>query len=322
MVTTVAAVDTNKTLRDILEARITKDDLTTPYQTAECLDFLERFEDAWKKFLQTLPDKDLPRGNSGSRLEYALAQIEKLEKSKQDVEQELQDQLKFFRESREKMEDKFDAKLREASLKQRSIQEDLNEQLEMVSKVEELQIQTIPWFHYLDELNELVDADSDDEDDYDFEEIEGEHKTNELLSHAVKPSKRAMLLSLSKCCVDNNIDSTNNMLRAFRVDRAMLRTHISMLKKEIQRTEYLSISQERIAQFLSKHKVWNCMKKGSSINKKIVPTIIRDQEESVGTMPTAATSSYETCGSSSRFVATKKTMLSNTRSKSSKKSSK
>jgi hypothetical protein len=52
-------------------------------------------------------------------------------------------------------------------------------------------------------------------------------------------------------------------MRAYRVDKALLETHIKMLKKEIERVEHLSLGQEHVGSFLTENKVWDTLGKGA-----------------------------------------------------------
>jgi hypothetical protein len=216
--------------------------------TEEDQDFLIDFQDAWTKFLLQRPDL-VPKGKIGQRIE-ALHQQTDYERATDDaVHLELKKQLQFFTSSRESLENLFTFKLNEAMERQRELHDELQNKLDTVALADQLQNQTVPWMHFLQQLDRLNEAKT-------AEAAAAADKPEEELpaNRAVKPSVRAMSLTDV-----GSGDSADVLLRAYRTDHALLTTHIAKSQKEIERYTKLIQSQEVAGLFLTEHNVWSLL---------------------------------------------------------------
>jgi hypothetical protein len=173
------------------------------------------------------------------------------------VHLELKKQLQFFTSSRESLENLFTFKLNEAMERQRELHDELQNKLDTVALADQLQGQTVPWMHFvqqLDRWNEAKTAEAaaaaaaaaDDANKPEEEELPS--------NRAVKPSARAMALTDV-----SSGDSADVLLRAYRTDHALLTTHIAKSQKEIERYAKLIQSQEVAGLFLTEHNVWSLL---------------------------------------------------------------
>jgi hypothetical protein len=263
------------TLIEILSAPIQKEELSKDFRKVKDGEFLSTFEEAWMRFLVERQSDQLPKGERVERIESMQQNIKDLETSKDSVEVELKRQLHFFQDSRQKLEDQFDAKMRLAMQKQRAIHQELTQQLELTNKVESLQKQTLPWFHFLEEIN-YISPQEEEEEESESVSVSGDR----LLSKASKPSGRAMLLTKVS---GKDAESGGAQLRAYRADHALLTAHVQMLRKEIQRVESLTLIQEYTGRFLTEYSVLE------SVSSEESKRSMSEEENSVGTSTTEST---------------------------------
>jgi hypothetical protein len=224
--------------------------------TEEDQNFLIDFQDAWTKFLLQRPEL-VPKGQLGQRIESLHQQTDSERATNEAVHLELKKQLQFFTSSRESLENLFTFKLNEAMERQRELHDELQNKLDTVALADQLQGQTVPWMHFvqqLDRLNEAKTAEAaaaaaaaaDDANKPEEEELPS--------NRAVKPSARAMALTDV-----SSGDSADVLLRAYRTDHALLTTHIAKSQKEIERYAKLIQSQEVAGLFLTEHNVWSLL---------------------------------------------------------------
>jgi hypothetical protein len=217
--------------------------------TEEDQDFLIDFQDAWTKFLLERPEL-VPKGQLGQRIESLHQQSDYERATDEAVHLELKKQLQFFTSSRESLENLFTFKLNEAMERQRELHDELQTKLDTVALADQLQNQTVPWMHFLQQLDRLNEAKTAEAAAAATDKPEEELPSN----RAVKPSARAMTLTdLSSG------DSADVLLRAYRTDHALLTTHIAKSQKEIERYAKLIQSQEVAGLFLTEHNVWSLL---------------------------------------------------------------
>jgi hypothetical protein len=96
-----------------------------------------------------------------------------------------------------------------------------------------LQQETLPWYHFVHELDLISDS--------------------EVTSGSMhKPSARAIALTdHSRGCPEDIL------LRAYKMDHALLSTSVSLLKKEMERYDALVKAQEFSSEFLTDYNVWS-----------------------------------------------------------------
>lgn len=273
-------------LPEMLSAPVSKDDLSEELRNEKNEEFLAAFEDAWVHFLSGQEPDGLPRGPRVKRIEAMQREIQEIRFSKDTVEIELKKQLDFFQGSRQKLEKYYDEKMRASTKKQRAIHQELTLQLENADKAERLQKQTLPWFNFLEEINNL----SIDEERFRMSTSESsafsiaDSEDQEAPSRAPKPSGRAMfLLNLN----EEEVQSGDASLRGYEVDHAILTAHAQMLKKEIDRVEYLSLSQEFAGKFLAEYNALDLLSEDQPKIPEEVASVYTDiTEATMGTLKT------------------------------------
>jgi hypothetical protein len=219
--------------------------------TEDDQDFLIDFQDAWTKFLLQRPEL-VPKGQLGQRIESLHQQTEFERATNEAVHLELRKQLQFFTSSRESLENLFTFKLNEAMERQRELHDELQNKLDTVALADQLQTQTVPWMHFLQQLDRLNAAKTAEAA---TAAAAADTPEEELPNNrAVKPSARAMALTDV-----GSGDSADVLLRAYRTDHALLTTHIAKSQKEIERYAKLIQSQEVAGLFLTEHNVWSLL---------------------------------------------------------------
>jgi hypothetical protein len=144
---------------------------------------------------------------------------------------------------------------------QRQLHEDLQKRLDDVKHADKLQTQTLPWHHFLHELD-LIAADT--------KSLEGS-VVEDKKTRLVRPSGRAMVLTdHSRGCAGDVV------LRAFRIDHALLTNHIRMLTKEIDRFRRMQKAQEMTAKFLKDFNAWGILTKADSKDESSCATSLTD----------------------------------------------
>jgi len=240
---------------ELAQTPITPKDLEGDYNPKETA-FVYDFEKSWAKFLKENP-KFIPKGKREERMQELKEQVREVEMSKDSVELELQKQLTFLKRSRDALEDLFVNKLQEAVEKRREMHEELSKRLDTVAMADYLQNETLPWQNFLHQV-ELV---SESKSESSSSSSSGQ---NSGLRRA-KPSKRAMALT-----EQSSGDSSDVELRAYRIDHALLTTHIQMLHKDMERLEHTIASQEEAGKFLTEHNVWAILTKSNATKASTV----------------------------------------------------
>lgn len=249
------------TLQDLLSTPVTADELDEPFKVnEENVDFLEKFEKAWNEFVMKQAKESLPKGERECRIEKLQVEAREIQTYKENLEGELKEQRDFIRNSLQKSEEAFHRRVRAEKRAQRAIHIELSQQLEYAEKVHVLQKDTLPWFHFLEQLNDKAERD--------------EERISHGLSNSITcPSKRGFLLSRVK---DQDDSSPAAQLRACKTDHAIMDVHINMLAKEIERCEKLSCLREYASTFL---------------NEQDVSSILKGYERDASTMTTDITES-------------------------------
>lgn len=229
-------------LHELLRAPLNKDDLEFEVSDKR---FLRDFEKAWGIFLRENPNL-IPRGIREERIQELQEEAHKVEEETLKVLQELEQQVDFFESSCENLEDLYAGKMQAAIEKQRQTHEELQRRLDDVALADHLQQQTLPWHHFIHEVDQaaLLSDQVDDE--------------SVVSSRAARPSARAVALTdHSRGC------PADIMLRAYRMDHALLSTHIRFLTKEVERYQRTTRTQEVAGRFLREFNAWGILTKNS-----------------------------------------------------------
>jgi len=234
-------------LTGILQQPLKRDELefevTDPH-------FVDEFERAWARFLQENPDV-VPRGNREDRLRSLQRQAAEVEQGQLEVLTEMEQQIEFFRASCEAMEDVYAGKMQAAIEKQRGITEDLQKLVDNVSIADHLQQQTLPWHHFIHEVEQAAKEGG--------ESWEQDDDSLESSRSIARPSSHARILT------DRTQGSASDiLLRSYKIDHALLTTHIRVLSKEVERYERMVHPQEMTGKFLRDYNAWKILMKSTS----------------------------------------------------------
>lgn len=233
-------------LHDLLSAPVTAEDLDQQFKAnEENVAFLGKFEKAWKDFVFKQTKMSLPKGKRQCRIESLQAEAQEILTYKENLEGELREQQDFIRNSLVKSQDSFERKVRNEKRAQRAIHVELSQQLEYANNVHTLQKETLPWFHFLEQLNDNIERDDDER-----------LTSHEDVDSAMRPSKRGFLLSRVK---DEHDSILTGKLQAYRTDHAVMSVHVQMLAKEIERCEKLACLREYASIFLNDPDVSNIL---------------------------------------------------------------
>jgi hypothetical protein len=214
--------------------------------TQEDLESIDDFENAWQAFLINDPGI-LPQGKAGIRADAIQRQIENVNKTKDNMQNELEKHLEFFSNKRENLETNYKAAMTHSATVQQKIHGALKKQLDNVATADALLSQAVPWEHFLDGLDAVVAR--SEPGTYD-----GLSVVTPGGSKASRPSERAMLL------VDESVgDMKDIQLRACRIDHALLSAQTKMLQKEVDRYERTTESLEMTGRFLTEHNIWGLL---------------------------------------------------------------
>ena len=240
-----AVEERHSTLEEMLSTPLTPN-IMRDYgvrMTTEDVEYLQTFETMFVRFLQHHPDL-APRGKRARHIEMLQKECSDLETSTQQMVDELEGQMDFFRQSEETLEAQFSVKSKEAMDRHALHQELLSNQIETVSAAQRIHAQTQPWKTFLKHLDGIIQA---------------KQKGKDAKSRKSKPSYRALALT------DRSHGSKPEIqLRAYRIDQALLTTQLRVLKKEMTRREKVLESQEIVVKFLTENNVWEILT-GSSV---------------------------------------------------------
>ena len=236
--------------------RLTKDDVGGPLSESD-INIIEKFEDAWKDFLASRPGT-LPPGQKIKNFRNIQTQLNEVEAKKQNVCLELQRQLDFFASSRKKLEEKYNKEKEEATLQRENLVRHLEKEIDDVAIADKLLSEVLPWEHFFDNLE------SNTSKVYDGSVASISAGTGQ--SQAIRPSREAMYLAnvepseLGQAARSGN--SNARLLRAYRIDNALLMAKAAMMKCEVDRLEKNIRSDLVLSNFLIDNDVWEVMTSG------------------------------------------------------------
>lgn len=236
--------------------RLTKDDISGPLSDSD-IKLLEKFEDAWKEFLSSRPGT-LPPGQKIKNFRNIQTQLNEIEAKKQNVCLELQRQLDFFASSRDKLQEKYSKEKEEATLQRENLVRELEKEIDNIAMADKLLSEVLPWKHYFDNLESNAST------AYDGSIASMSAATGQ--SQAIRPSSEAMYLAnvepheivhAARCG-----NSKAHLIRAYRIDNALLKAKAAMMKCEADRLERNMRSDHVLSKFLMDNDVWEAMTSG------------------------------------------------------------
>lgn len=214
--------------------------------------FLEEFETAWSEFLSEQPsDHNLLNFPQEPRVLELQKEADAVLLSKIRMEKEMKQQIEFFRWGQEQSEKKFTNKIQETLEEQQKQRELLAGKIAALDQVERIDEETLPWFHFMKELDRLVEE----------KEVISKDSTSRKVA---RPSARALLLA--KCGHPHNNNKHHQLRgdqlewRASRIDHELMTVHSGMLQKEIERCETMLAINQEVGQFLNDLDIWSILK--------------------------------------------------------------
>ena len=212
--------------------------------------FLEEFETAWSQFLSEQPsDHTLLNLPQEQRVLELQKEADAVLSSKIKMEKEMKQQIEFFRWGQEQSEKKFTTKIQETLEEQQKQRELLAGKITTLDQVERIDNETLPWFHFMNELDRLVEE----------KQVISKDATSRKVA---RPSARALLLA--KCGYPHNnkqhLRGDQLEWRASRIDHELMTMHSGMLQKEIERCEKVLAINQEVGQFLNDLDIWSILK--------------------------------------------------------------
>lgn len=230
-----------RTTHEDLDNHVDEDDLTTIHQ----------FEEAWNEFLIQNPAV-LPTGPKGKRIASIEQQLDALKASKNNVEAEMQRQLEFFDQSKDQLEANFEKAMTSAATTQQHLYADLNRHADNIAVASHDLTLTLPWEYFFHALDNLVVRD----------EVKPLPEHLSPKSKSMKPSARAIFLVNANQLADSR--SQDFILKAYRIDHALLSAQVKMTHREVERYEKTTESLEFLGKFLTDHNIWGLLSKAQS----------------------------------------------------------
>ncbi|MFN7263253.1 MAG: hypothetical protein ACK5TW_00075 [Cyanobacteriota bacterium] len=78
-------------------------------------------------------------------------------------------------------------------------------------------------------------------------------------SNVMKPSAKAMFLNNVLLESDAMIKSRDFLLRAYRIDNALLHAQVKVLQRDVERMEQLTDTTEMVGKFLTEQNIWGLL---------------------------------------------------------------
>ena len=231
--------------------RLNGDDVDE-YLSDNDVNTIEDFEDAWKVFLSSHPGI-LPSGTKIKNCRRIQNQIYEIEGKKQNICLELQNQLDFFTRSKDELNAKYTNEMEAATFQQQEVIRKLDKEIDDIAVADKSLSTVLPWEHFFDNLESNTTTTN-----------HGSAASSTVGSHQpIKPSTEALYLSN----IDNNEvveaarrrNSKPRLLRAYRIDNALLKAKSAMLKIEADRLEKTIKSERLLSKFLLEHDIQTIM---------------------------------------------------------------
>lgn len=251
----INAMDTGLALnRAFLRApRLTRDDITEQLSDTEAAT-IEEFENAWENFLSSRPGI-LPPGRKLKNCRHIQTRMNEIEGKKQNVCLELQKQLDFFADSKVKLEEKFHKTKEEAALQQQEVVRQLEKEIDDIALSDKILSEVLPWEHFFDNL----EANTSTAHNGSVASLSAATSQSQI----IKPSGEAMYLANVQpkelIYAARRGKSKSHLLRAYRIDNALLKARAAMLRREAERLEKNLNADRMISHVLMDNDVWGIM---------------------------------------------------------------
>ena len=226
---------------------------------------MEEFEALWKDFLQTNHNV-LPTGNKDKRMMSLERKLQAVRNAKQRVEAELQRQLDFFDQSEEEMKENY--KREKVQLEKQLDQTiaELQPKVDGVGTATRNLEANREWEIFLDALNNAVQ-----QSDVKTLPLDGlstlfgmsSQLSARVKTNVMRPSAKAMFLNNALLESDDMVNSREFVLRAYRIDNALLHAQVKVLQRDVERMEHLTETTELVGKFLTEQNIWGLLASSS-----------------------------------------------------------
>lgn len=242
---------------------------------SEQINLIDELEKLWTEFLQADPDV-LPGGKKGARIESLEGKLLALQNSKHNVEAELQRQLDFFEKSKEQLEANFERLKMKEEKEQENMMNEMEGRLDAVGTSSRNLEANGGWELFFEALEDAVEQS-------DVQQLPGNGlstilgmstahsprgggggSTTKKPSCAIKPTAKAMFLNNAATESDLHLRSRDFLLRAFRIDNALLEAEIKTLQRDVERLEQGTKSVDFVGKFLTEQNIWGILSSSSS----------------------------------------------------------
>jgi len=221
----------------------------------EEMELIEEFEKLWAEYLEANPHV-IPTGQKGEKIQMLQENLKVLQASKQKVEAELERQLDFFHSASLQMEEDFQRALKE----QGNVLEVVENTLDAAGSAWRNVQANAAWDLFFDSLEDCIEQSE-------VQELPGDGLATVMgfnagstssiaspctttTSSILKPSPHAMFLNNAAEDGDTRLKSRDFFLRAYRIDNALLRAHLKVLQRDVERVDASLETNEFVGQFL------------------------------------------------------------------------
>jgi hypothetical protein len=225
------------------------------------VEMIDEFEKLWDEYLEANPHT-IPTGRKGRRIQSLQEKVEVLQLSKQKVQSELERQLDFFETAKDQLEENFLQAKAKALKEQVKVIEEVENKLEGVGSAWRNREANGPWDLFFDALEDAVEQS-------DVQQLPGDGistvmgLTSQSLpstkSNVMKPSPHAMFLNNAADESDAPVKSRDFLLRAYRIDNALLRAHVKVLQRDLEKEECTIEANQLIGKLFMEHNIFGIM---------------------------------------------------------------
>jgi hypothetical protein len=232
----------------------------------EEMKIIDEFEQLWKDYLKDHPE-GLPTGKKGARIESLETKLLALQRSKQNVEAELQRQLEFFDNSKAQLEGNFDRLKLDAQKEQEQMVAGMERRVDAIGTSARHSEANGDWGLFFEALGNAIEQS-------DVKTLPGDglstvfgkigQSPRAKTSSAMKPSAKAMFLNNAAAESDSLMKSRDFLFGAFRIDNTLLHAQVKMLQRDIERVEQGTKTTEFVGKFMTEHNIFGLLSSSGS----------------------------------------------------------
>ena len=196
--------------------------------------FLQLFDAAWHYVMK---ERGSFTGKHESKITLLQNIAVKLKKSKDVVKSELKRQTLFVRNNRDTMESKFEHQIQEAKNLTMIMDEKIKQEKNLIHKVMTFSEASMHWHHFITELDKIVTTPN----------LTARQSNEVVASDNISYNDRAMRLIFWYHDKDGKQNEVNLAEQRAKVENALLKSQLKMLKFEIDRCKATILLQQGLA---------------------------------------------------------------------------